>query len=39
MNTTQQIYCVSCKAKTGSRDIQRVEMKDGRPATQAICGD
>lgn len=34
---TQQIYCVKCKAKTDSRDIQAVTMKNGRPAAQAIC--
>lgn len=30
---TQQpeIYCVKCKAKTVSRDIEQVTMKNGRP--------
>ena len=38
MVTTQiQIYCVKCRAKTDSRDVQGVTMKNGRPATQAIC--
>ena len=32
-----EIYCVKCKARTGSRDIEAVTMKNGRPATRAIC--
>ena len=31
------IYCVKCKAKTASRDIEAVTMKNGRPATRSIC--
>ena len=27
-----EIYCVKCKAKTASRDIEAVTMKNGRPA-------
>ena len=34
---TVEIYCVKCKAKTDSQDVQGVIMKNGRPATQAIC--
>ena len=26
-----EIYCVKCKAKTASRDIEAVTMKNGRP--------
>ena len=37
MTTQIQIYCVKCKAKTDSQDVQGVTMKNGRPATQAIC--
>ena len=37
MTTQVQIYCVKCKAKTDSRDVVGVTMKNGRPATQAIC--
>ena len=37
MTTSLQIYCVKCKAKTDSKDVQGVTMKNGRPATQAIC--
>ena len=32
-----EIYCVKCKAKTASRDIEAVTMKNGRPATRAVC--
>ena len=32
-----QIYCVKCRAKTASRDIEAVTMKNGRPATRSIC--
>lgn len=32
-----QIYCVKCKTKTDSRDVQAVTMKNGRPATQGFC--
>ena len=35
-----EIYCVECKARTGSRDAQIVTMKNGRRATRvsrAIC--
>jgi len=32
-----EIYCVKCKAKTASRDIEAVTMKNGRPATCPIC--
>ena len=32
-----QIYCVRCKEKTDSNDIQEVVMKNGRDATSALC--
>ena len=32
-----EVYCVKCKAKTGSKDIEAVTMKNGRPATRSIC--
>ena len=32
-----QIYCVKCKARTDSRDVEAVTMKNGKPATAAIC--
>ena len=32
-----EIYCIKCKAKTASRDIDAVTMKNGRPATRSIC--
>ena len=39
MSTQIQIYCVKCKAKTDSRDVQSVTMKNGRPAAQGFCVD
>ena len=32
-----EIYCVKCRAKTGSKDIEAVTMKNGRAATRAVC--
>ena len=32
-----EIYCVKCKAKTASKHIEAVTMKNGRPATRSIC--
>ena len=32
-----EIYCLKCRAKTGSRDIKAVTMKNGRPATRSVC--
>ena len=37
MTTSVQIFCVKCKAKTDSTDVEAVTMKNGRPATQARC--
>ena len=34
-----EIFCVKCKAKTASRDIEAVTMKNGRPAIRSICVD
>ena len=34
-----EIYCVKCKAKTGSKDIEAVTMKNGRAATRSVCVD
>ena len=36
---TPEIYCLKCRAKTGSKDVQAVTLKNGRPATSAICVD
>ena len=33
------IFCVKCKVKTDSRDVQGVTMKNGRAAVQAVCVD
>ena len=32
-----QIFCVKCKSKTDSSDLEPVTMKNGRPATRATC--
>ena len=32
-----EIYCMKCKAKTETRDLAAVTMKNGRPAAQGIC--
>ena len=31
-----EIYCLKCRAKTGSRDVEQVTLKNGRPAP-ACC--
>ena len=33
-----EIYCLKCRAKTSSRDVEQVTMKNGRPALRAVCG-
>ena len=32
-----EIYCLKCKAKTSSRDVEQVTLKNGRPALRAVC--
>ena len=32
-----EIYCLKCKARTGSKDIEIVTMKNGRPASRSVC--
>ena len=32
-----KIYCLKCRAKTGSRDVEQVTLKNGRPALRAVC--
>ena len=36
---TNPIYCVKCRTKTESLNVERVTMKNGRPATRAECQD
>ena len=36
---TVEIYCVKCKAKTASKDVEAITMKNGRPATRSTCVD
>ena len=31
------IYCLKCRARTPSRDIEAVTMKNGRPAIPSTC--
>ena len=38
-SSTNQIYCVKCKAKTDNVNAERITMKNGRPATKAVCVD
>lgn len=32
-----EIYCLKCRVKTGSRDVEQVILKNGRPALRAVC--
>ena len=32
-----EIYCLKYRSKTGSRDIEQVTLKNGRPALRAVC--
>ena len=32
-----EIFCVKCKSKTESTEVEAVTMKNGRQATQALC--
>lgn len=34
-----EIFCVKCKVKTASKDIEAVTMKNGRTPTRAVCMD
>ena len=34
-----EIYCVKCKAKTETRELVGITMKNGRDASQGICVD
>ena len=34
-----EIYCVKCKVRTASRDIEAITMKNGRPATRSTWRD
>ena len=36
-----QIFCVKCKERTDTEEVEQTEMKNGRPATRgkcAVCG-
>jgi len=32
-------HCMKCKSKTEIKDAEKVEMKNGRPATKGTCAD
>ena len=32
-----EIYCLKCRTKTGSRDVEQVTLKNGRPGLRAAC--
>ena len=32
-----QIFCVKCKRKTDSDNLEAITMKNGRPAARATC--
>ena len=32
-----QIYCVKCKSKTASVNLENVTLKNGRNATRGMC--
>ena len=34
-----EIYCLKCRAKTASKDIEAITMKNGRAATRSTCVD
>jgi RNase P subunit RPR2 len=34
-----EIYCLKCRAKTQSSDVESVVMKNGRPALKAVCAE
>jgi RNase P subunit RPR2 len=33
----KKMYCVKCRAKREGKDRQSVTMKNGKPATKAVC--
>ncbi len=32
-----QMYCVKCRQKREAKDPKKITMKNGKPATEAIC--
>lgn len=33
----KMMYCVKCRKKREGKDQQKVTMKNGKPATKAVC--
>ena len=34
-----EIYCVKCKVKTATRDLEETTMRNGRAAVKGVCCD
>lgn len=32
-----EVYCLKCRSKADSRDVEQVILKNGRPALRAVC--
>jgi hypothetical protein len=32
-----QAYCVKCRPKREMKDVKKITMKNGKPATQGTC--
>ena len=32
-----EIFCLKCKERTASANVEAVTLKNGRPATKAVC--
>lgn len=33
-----EAYCVKCRSKKEIKDAKAITMKNGKPATQGVCG-
>ena len=33
-----EAYCVKCRTKREMKNVQQVTLKNGRPASQGVCG-
>ena len=36
---TMEIYCMKCKAKTQSKDLEGVTTKNNKSATSGVCSE
>ena len=39
LSESVETYCLKCRAKTPSRDVESVTMKNGRPALKGVCAE